>query len=256
MKKGLIAVFAGGAMMVMTVPSISMANNNYVPPPSGVNSYAPGEHAAPAVRVAPAGGAYGEWTYREGAVSAYGTAIPAKITPDYLLNEVNQFDQREENLMGVVHGRSNANQPLKTLATTIRHDLNANQHAIHTLAHQYNINVQGHNGNGARHNDLNNLHGAAFNDAFINSQIRRDEQELRLLHDARDQPQSRDMRVFIGQTVPVLQAHLLMARNLKNDMLTMATPENPANNHVNNGNQGNGARYANYGQYYNHNKSR
>lgn len=195
MKTGLIAAFAGGAMMVLTVPSLSVAQ------------------------------------------SMNGTPPPAKITPDFLLNRANRMNQEEEHMMGLARDKAGSNQALKTLAATINDDHKANESALEALARQENVKLQNNNsGDNATYNRLNNLNGAAFNEAFLNSQIKDHEQALRLFKEAQRQPQSRAMNTYISQTIPVLRAHLQMSRNLKEDMLAMGSPENPANNKQNNGN--------------------
>lgn len=232
MKTSLIAAFAGGAMMVLTIPSISLAannNNNYAPPPSGVNA--------------------------ETGTAPMAAAVPTKVTPNYLINAASRINQEEEHMMGLAHNKAGSNQALKSMATMINDDHKANQNALKALAREENVNLNNNNNsnNNPTYNRLKNLKGAAFNEAFLNSQIMDHEKALRIFEDAKNQPESRAMRVYIGQTIPMLRAHLEMARNMKNDMLAMGSPENPANNKNNNGNSnegnaggGNGA-YANNG---------
>jgi hypothetical protein len=45
------------------------------------------------------------------------------------------------------------------------------------------------------------------------------------------------MELYVQQTIPVLQAHLKMAENLKNHV-SEASPENPANNKSTTGGMG------------------
>jgi predicted outer membrane protein len=198
MKTRLIAAFASGALMVLTVPSLSMAQ------------------------------------------SMSESAMPSKITPDFLLNRANQMNKEEQNMMSLAQSKVGDNQALKTMATTITDDHKANQQALEALAKQENVNLQNNGGNNSpAYNRLKNLKGAAFNQAFLNAQIRDHEQALRLFEDARDQPENRDMMVYIGQTIPILRAHLQMAKNLKNDMMAMGSSENPTNNKQSNGNGNN-----------------
>lgn len=177
-----------------------------------------------------------------------GAAVPTKVTPNYLLNAANRINQEEEHMMGLAHNKAGSNQALMSMATTITDDHKANESALKALARKENVNLNNNNdNNNPTYNRLKNLKGAAFNEAFLNSQIKDHEKALRMFEDARNQPQSRAMRVYIGQTIPILRAHLEMARNLKNDMLAMGSPENPANNKNDNGNSneanagGNGA---------------
>jgi putative membrane protein len=197
MKTPLIAAFAGGALMLMTVPSLSMAQ--------AMNEL----------------------------------ATPAKLTPDSLLNRANQMNQEEENMMRLAQNKAGDNQALKTMATTITEDHKANQQALEALAKQENVNLKNNDNNSPAYNRLKNLKGAAFNQAFLNDQIRDHERALKLFEEARNQAQKREIKVYIDETIPILRSHLQMAKNMKNDMMAMGSPENPTNNKQNgNGNGG------------------
>jgi putative membrane protein len=170
------------------------------------------------------------------AQSMSGPAAPANLTPDFVLNRANQMNQEEQNMMSLAQNKAGDNQALKTMAVTISADHKANQQALEALAKQENVDLKNTENNSPAYNRLKNLNGAAFNQAFLNDQIRDHEQALRLFQDARNQAQSRGMRVYLGQTIPILRAHLQMAKNMKNDMASLGSPENPANNKQNNNN--------------------
>ena len=193
MKTRLIAAFAGGALMILSVPSLAPA--------------ASGDSSASSI--------------------------------NSFLNRAHQMNQEEEDMANMLNSKAGDNQALMTMATTVKSDHEANDAAVKALAKQENVDLQSYHPNKAVKDRLDNLNGAAFNEAFLNDQIRDHERALRFFKEAKDQPQSRGIETYIGQTIPVLRAHLEMAKNLKHEMVAMGSPENPANNKHNNGNSNN-----------------
>jgi len=184
MKTGLIAAFAGGALMILTVPALAPA--------------ASGDSAA------------------SGASS--------------FLNRAHQMNEEEEDMASMLNSKAGDNQALMTMATTIKDDHEANDSAVKALAKQENVDLRSYHPNKALKDRLDNLNGAAFNQAFLDSQLKDHRRALHEFEQAKSQPQSRDMKVYIDQTIPVLRSHMQMVENMRHDMMTEGSPENPANN--------------------------
>ena len=148
-----------------------------------------------------------------------------------LLNQANQINNEEEDMAKELKSKAGDNQALVTMAETIKGDHQANQDALEKLASEKNITLDSYKENKAADNRLDQLNGAAFNSAFLNMQVRDHEKALSLFrHEKGSFSNDPEVQVYIEQTIPVLEAHLKMAQNLRSDDQRLGSHENPANN--------------------------
>jgi putative membrane protein len=142
---------------------------------------------------------------------------PAWAQKASLLNQANQLDREEISDANMLSNKAGNNIALKTLASTLRDDHQANDNAVHELANHYNINLQSHYAKNPM-NNLNNLHGTTFDKKFLSKEAQDHRQALQTFEAARNQPQSPAMKEYLDETIPVLQAHLTMIENMQHDM--------------------------------------
>jgi putative membrane protein len=113
----------------------------------------------------------------------------------------------------------------------MRDDHKDNQTALEALASQKNVKLKSYEKNKAVEDQLDNLKGAQFNETFLSIDIRDHEKALAAFRRAKSEFSSDpDVRVYIDQTIPVLEAHLKMAQNLHRDDKVLGSRENAANN--------------------------
>jgi len=146
-----------------------------------------------------------------------------------LLNKANQMNNEEEDMANLLHKKAGDNQALTTLSDTLKADHKANQAAAEALAHQKNIKLDSYTKDKATYDRLSDLSGASFNNAFFTAAIKDHRQAISTFEEAKGTAADRDMKIYIDQTIPVLQSHLRMVENLKRDSAA-GSPENPANN--------------------------
>jgi putative membrane protein len=150
-----------------------------------------------------------------------------------LLNYANQMNNEEEDMAGLLHSKAGDNQALMTLSDTLKGDHKANQAAVKSLADQKNVKLESYKKSTTEYDKLSNLSGSGFNSAFFTAAIKDHRQALREFERAKDGENDRDVTVYIDQTIPVLQAHLKMAENLRRDSAG-GSSENPTNNRAEN----------------------
>jgi putative membrane protein len=113
----------------------------------------------------------------------------------------------------------------------MRDDHKDNQTALEALASQKSVKLKSYEKNKAAEDQLDNLKGAQFNETFLSMDIRDHEKALAAFRRAKSEFSSDpDVRVYIDQTIPVLEAHLKMAQNLHRDDKALGSRENVANN--------------------------
>jgi predicted outer membrane protein len=151
-----------------------------------------------------------------------------------LLGQANQMNNEEQDMAKELSSKAGDNQALVTLADTMRDDHKANQAALEALAGQKNVTLKSYEKNKAAQDELDNLKGAKFNEAFLRMDIRDHEKALASFRRAKSEfANDPDVRVYIDQTIPVLEAHLKMAQNLHHDDQRLGSQENPTNNKKN-----------------------
>jgi len=148
-----------------------------------------------------------------------------------LFNQANQMNNEEQDMAKELKSKAGDNQALITMADTIREDHKANQTALEALASQKKVTLKSYEKNKAAQDQLDNLKGAEFNKAFLNMDIQDHEKAIASFRRAKTEFSSDpDVRIYIDQTIPVLEAHLKMAQNLHRDDKMMGSRENAANN--------------------------
>jgi putative membrane protein len=157
------------------------------------------------------------------------SAQSAKLSS--LFDQANQMNNEEQDMAKELKSKSGDNQALATMADTIRDDHKANQAALEALASQKRVTLKSYEKNKAAQDQLDNLKGAQFNEAFLKMDIRDHEKAIALFRRAKSEfSGDRDVVIYIDQTIPVLEAHLKMAQNLHRDDKRLGSSENAANN--------------------------
>jgi putative membrane protein len=153
-----------------------------------------------------------------------------------LLNKANQMNYEETETAKWAQDKAGDNQALMTYAATIKGDHEANAEAVSALSRQKSIKLESTNTD--KVNNLKDLKGGAFNEAYLSGQVQGHKEALGTFKSAQSQFKGDpDMELYVQQTIPVLQAHLKMAENLKAH-LSAARTENPANNKSTTGGMG------------------
>jgi putative membrane protein len=148
-----------------------------------------------------------------------------------LLNSANQMNNQEEDNAKELRSKAGDNQALLTMADTLTQDHKSNQAAVEALAKQKNVTLNSYMADQAEKNRLDNLKGAEFNDAFLKMDVRDHRNALAKFKEARASMSSDpDVKVYIDQTIPVLESHLRMAANLQHDNKVLGSNQNPENN--------------------------
>lgn len=147
-----------------------------------------------------------------------------------LLNKANQMNYEEQETAKMAKSKAGDNQALITYADTIRGDHEANQEAVAALSRQKSIKLEGTDSDKVEKAPMKDLSGGAFNDAYLDEQIKGHKDALSMFESAKGNYKSDpDMELYIEQTLPVLQAHLKMAQNLRRHVSPMSA-EDPSNN--------------------------
>jgi predicted outer membrane protein len=148
-----------------------------------------------------------------------------------LLGQANQMNNEEQDMAKELASKAGDNQALTTMADTMRDDHKANQAAVEALANKKNITLKSYEKNQAAQDKLDSLKGANFNKVFLDMDIKDHEKAIASFREAKttlgDDP---DSRVYIDQTIPVLESHLKMAENMRHDDARFGSHENPTNN--------------------------
>jgi putative membrane protein len=148
-----------------------------------------------------------------------------------LFDQANQMNNEEQDMAKELKSKAGDNQALITLADTMRDDHKDNQTALEALASQKKVNLKSYEKNKAVEDQLDNLKGAQFNETFLSMDIRDHQKALAVFRRAKSEfSNDPDVRVYIDQTIPVLEAHLKMAQNLHRDDKILGSQENAANN--------------------------
>lgn len=164
-----------------------------------------------------------------------GFAVPSAVLAQSagvtsLLNAANQMNNEEQDEAKELKSKAGDNQALVTLSDTLTADHKANQAAVEALAKQKNVTLNSYQANKAEQDRLDNLKGAQFNEAFLTAQTRDHEKALAMFRKAKVDAADPDVKVYIDQTVPVLEAHLKMVEKLHHDNKVLGSNENPENN--------------------------
>lgn len=155
-----------------------------------------------------------------------------------MLNKANQINYEEIETAKTAHDKAGDNQALMTYADTIKGDHEANEESVTALSRQKSIKLEGTDTEKTKSNPMADLKGGAFNEAYLKEQVNGHKAALSAFKNARGTFKSDpDMELYVEQTIPVLEAHLKMAQNLKNHLST-ASAEDPSSNKSNTGGMG------------------
>jgi putative membrane protein len=148
-----------------------------------------------------------------------------------LLNQANAMNYEEIQAAKTAKDKAGDNQSLATYAETLKGDHEANEQALNALSTQKNVKLDTTPSEVEKKiKSLDKLDGGAFNAAFLNEQVTDHEKALSSFKSARSEfKEDPDVELYIDQTIPILTAHLQMAKNLQSEMGTNGN-ENPANN--------------------------
>ena len=115
-----------------------------------------------------------------------------------LLNKANQMNYEEQETAKMAHSKAGDNQALITYADTIRGDHEANEEAVSALSRQKSIKLEGTNPDKVEKNSLKDLSGGAFNDAYLDDQIKGHKEALSMFESAKGSYASDpDMKLYI-----------------------------------------------------------
>jgi putative membrane protein len=148
-----------------------------------------------------------------------------------LLNKANTINYEEIEMAKMAKDKAGDNQALLTYAKTMQDDHQANEDALTALSRQKNVKIEGTPASvDEKQKSMNNLSGGQFNEAFLNEAISGHSQALRYFEGERGKFRSDpDVQLYVEETIPVVRAHLEMARAMKQH-LGENTRENPENN--------------------------
>jgi len=93
-------------------------------------------------------------------------------------NQANQMNNEEQDMAKELKSKAGDNQALVTMADTMRDDHKDDQTALEALASQKNVTLKSYEKNKAAEDQLDNLKGAQFNEAFLKMDIRDHEKAL------------------------------------------------------------------------------
>lgn len=158
-------------------------------------------------------------------------AANAQADVSTLLNKTNVINYEEVQMAKTAKDKAGDNQPLLTFAATLKADHEANEDAVTALARQKNVKIDPTPADADEKNKvLDKLDGASFNAAFFKDEIRGHEEALEYLKQSKSEMSGdRDAELYIDQTIPIVKAHLEMAKALQKQM-QMGSSENPDNN--------------------------
>jgi putative membrane protein len=160
-------------------------------------------------------------------------AAPAVQAADLssLLNKANTINYDEVQMAKTAKDKAGDNQALITFADTLKGDHEANEEAVTALSRQKNVKIDGTPASVDQKEDaIDKLDGGSFNQAFLSDEVNDHEKALTYFKQAKSSFRGdRDAEIYIEQTIPVLQAHLEMAKSLRGQM-EMGSSENPENN--------------------------
>src|SRR3984957_5285877 len=160
-----------------------------------------------------------------------------------LLNKANQMNYEEIETAKLAHEKAGDNQALLTYADTIKGDHEANEESVTALSRQKSVKLEGTNTEKVDKSPMRDLKGGAFNEAYLADQVQGHKEALSEFQRARGQFKSDpDMDLYVEQSIPVLQAHLKLAENLKRYVAKAGSTEDPANNKSTTGGMGSSAR--------------
>jgi putative membrane protein len=167
------------------------------------------------------------------AVGAFvpGSAIAQDAGVSRLLNKANSINYEEIEMAKLASDKAGDNQALLTLTKTLKGDHQANEDAVTALSRAKNVKIEGTPGSiGEHERQMENLSGGAFNEAFLTEAVQGHAKALQFFESEKGKFRSDpDVYLYVEETIPVVRAHLEMARAMK-AQLGNNSRENPENN--------------------------
>lgn len=151
---------------------------------------------------------------------------PADVTS--LLDQANQMNHEEINAADIALNKDGNNLAMKSYANMLKEDHKVNQNAVESLANKENINLSNYREPAADKN-LSNMKGTQFTDAFLHNQVQDHRAAIQQFENARNNVTNPGLKMYIDETIPVLQAHMKVAQNLERDMEGMSNNPNMNN---------------------------
>jgi putative membrane protein len=149
----------------------------------------------------------------------------------HLLNKANAINYEEIQLAKMAQNKAGDNQALLTFAKTMQADHEANEDAVTALSNQKNVKINPTPASMSNKiQQMQNLNGAQFDSAMINAEVQDHQKALKFFEGERGKVSSDPhVALYVDETIPVLRAHLQMAKALQQHM-GQASNENPENN--------------------------
>jgi putative membrane protein len=170
------------------------------------------------------------------AVGAFPATVRAQATAPTagvagLLNKANAINYEEIEMAKMAKDKAGDNQALLTYAKTMQDDHQANEDALTALSRQKNVKIEGTPGSiDEKRKNMGNLSGGQFNEAFLNDAIAGHTEALHYFEGERAKFKADpDVNLYVEETIPIVRAHLEMARAMKRH-LGEASRQNPENN--------------------------
>jgi putative membrane protein len=153
-----------------------------------------------------------------------------------LLNQANAINYEEIEMAKVAKDKAGDNQALLTLAKTMQDDHQANEDALTALSRQKNVKVEGTPGAiDEKKKNMENLNGGQFNEAFLKDAIEGHSQALSYFEGERAKFKGDpDVYLYVQETIPVVRAHLEMARAMKQQLGENSRQKPEDNKHASN----------------------
>jgi putative membrane protein len=148
-----------------------------------------------------------------------------------LLNKANAINYEEIEMAKLAKSKAGDNQALITLATTLQDDHQANEDAVTALSRSKNVKIEGTPASiDQKYKEMDNLRGAQFDQAFLNEMVEGHTKALRFFEGEKSKfSADPDVNLYVEETIPVIRAHLEMARSMRTE-LGRNSRENPENN--------------------------
>jgi len=138
-----------------------------------------------------------------------------------LLDQANSIDSEELQMAKTAEEKARDSQPLRAFADVLKTDLQANEDALIALSRRKNVKIEDMPGFADKHvSVLENTHDGQFSETFLNDEINSNKTALDYFLQAKRQfSDDPEVESYIGRTIPILSAHLEMAKNLERAMI-------------------------------------
>jgi putative membrane protein len=148
-----------------------------------------------------------------------------------LLNKANAINYEEIQMADVTENKAGDNQALMTFAKTLKADHQANEDALAALARQENVHIEHTPASMSQKLDqMKQLNGSQFDSAMLNGEVKDHQKALSFFENEKAKFHNNpNVAMYVEETIPVLRAHLQMAKTLQQH-IGEASNENPTNN--------------------------